>query len=158
MATTFFQDLRYALRMLGKSPGFTAVAVLTLALGMGANSAIFSVINGVLLKPLPYHEPQQLVTVWGRFTGIGLPNERNWFSVPEFHDLQELSRSLSGVAAMTDASFNITAGGIPERVEGAAVSPTLFTMLGINAVAGRVFLAEEAQPGQDQVILLGHGL
>src|SRR6266702_3660864 len=158
MATAFFQDLRYALRMLGKSPGFTAVAVLTLALGMGANSAIFSVINGVLLKPLPYHEPQQLVTVWGRFTGIGLPNERNWFSVPEFHDLQELSRSLSGVAAMTDASFNITAGGIPERVEGAAVSPTLFTMLGINAVAGRVFLAEEAQPGQDQVILLGHGL
>ena len=158
MVTTFFQDLRYALRMLGKSPGFTAVAVLTLALGMGANSAIFSVINGVLLKPLPYHEPQQLVTVWGRFTGIGLPNERNWFSVPEFHDLQELSRSLSGVAAMTDASFNITAGGIPERVEGAAVSPTLFTMLGINAVAGRVFLAEEAQPGQDQVILLGHGL
>src|SRR5260370_13942852 len=152
MVTTFFQDLRYALRMLGKSPGFTVVAVLTLALGIGANTAIFSVINGVLLKPLPYPQPQQLVTVWGRFTGIGLPNDRNWFSVPEFRDLQELSRAFSEEAAMTDASFNITAGGIPERVEGAAVSPALFSILGIRPVAGRAFLSDEAQPGQDQVI------
>lgn len=156
--STLVQDLRYAFRMLAKSPGFTAVAILTLAIGVGANSAIFSVINGVLLKPLPYPAPQQLVTVWGRFTGIGLPNDRNWFSVPEFHDLQELNRSFSEAAAMTDASFNITAGGSPERVEGAAVSPSLFTLLGINAVAGRVFLPEEAQPGRDQVVLLGHGL
>lgn len=156
--TTLLQDLRYALRMLLKSPSFTIVAILTLALGIGANTAIFSVINGVLLKPLPYPQPQQLVTVWGRFTGIGLPNDRNWFSVPEFRDLQELSRVFSDEAAMTDASFNVTAGGIPERVEGAAVSPALFSILGIRPIAGRAFLAAEAQPGQDQVILLGHGL
>jgi putative ABC transport system permease protein len=151
-------DFRYSLRTLAKSPGFTIVAVLTLALGIGANSAIFSVINGVLLKPLPYPEPQQLVTVWGRFTGIGLPNDRNWFSAPEFRDLQELNRAFSDEAAMTDASFNITTGGTPERVEGAAVSPALFSILGILPVAGRAFLPEEAEPGRDQVVLLGHGL
>jgi putative ABC transport system permease protein len=152
------KDFRYALRTLAKSPGFTIVAVLTLALGIGANSAIFSVINGVLLKPLPYPEPQQLVTVWGRFTGIGLPNDRNWFSAPEFKDLQELGRAFSDEATMTDASFNITTGGTPERVEGAAVSPALFTMLGLQPIAGRIFLPEEAQPGRDQVVLLGYGL
>ncbi|HLB86508.1 MAG TPA: ABC transporter permease, partial [Terriglobales bacterium] len=141
---TFLKDIRYALRMLAKSPGFTAVAVLTLALGIGANTAIFSVINGVLLRPLPYPEPQQLGVVWGRFTGIGLPKDRNWFSAPEFRDLQELSKSLSGMAAMTDASFNVTAGGMAERVEGAAVSPSLFSMLGLRPVAGRVFLPEES--------------
>src|SRR5689334_5020774 len=121
------KDFRYALRTLAKSPGFTIVAVLTLALGIGANSAIFSVINGVLLKPLPYAEPQQLVTVWGRFTGIGLPNDRNWFSAPEFKDIQELNKSFSDAAAMTDDSFNITGGGAPERAIGADVSPSLFS-------------------------------
>src|SRR2546422_11430745 len=155
---TFLKAIRYAVRMLAKSPGFTAVAVLTLALGIGANTAIFSVINGVLLRPLPYPEPQQLVVVWGRFTGIGLPKDRNWFSAPEFRDLQELSKSLSGMAAMTDASFNVTAGGMAERVEGAAVSSNLFSILGLQPVAGRVFLSGEGQPRHDQVLLLGYGL
>jgi putative ABC transport system permease protein len=155
---TFLKDIRYAVRMLAKSPGFTAVAVLTLALGIGANTAIFSVMNGVLLRPLPYPEPQQLALVWGRFTGIGLPKDRNWFSAPEFRDVRELNNSLSDIAAMTDASFNVTAGGMAERVEGAAVSPSLFSILGLRPVAGRVFLPEESQPGQDQVLLLGYGL
>src|SRR3989442_14876529 len=146
---TFLKDIRYALRMLAKSPGFTAVAVLTLALGIGANTAIFSVINGVLLRPLPYPEPQQLGVVWGRFTGIGLPKDRNWFSAPEFRDLQELSKSLSGMAAMTDASFNVAAGGMGERVEGAAVSPRFFSLLRLRPGAGRGFFPGGGQPRPD---------
>lgn len=155
---TLWHDIRFGLRMLVKAPGFTAIAILTLALGIGANTAIFSVVNGVLLKPLPYPEPQKLVTVWGRFTGIGLPNDRNWISAPEFRDIQELNKSFSDAAAMTDDSFNITGGGAPERAIGADVSPSLFSMLGIRPVYGRVFLPEEAQPGHDQVVLLGYGL
>jgi putative ABC transport system permease protein len=154
---TFWQDVRYGARVLVKAPGFTAVAVLTLALGIGANTAIFSIVNGVLLKPLPYPEPQKLVTVWGRFTGIGLPDDRNYISAPEFRDIQDLNHSFSEVAAMTNASFNI-AGASPERIEGAAVSPDLFPMLGIQPAIGRVFTPEEARPGRDQELLLGYGL
>jgi len=154
---TFWQDVRYGARMLVKGPGFTAIAVLTLALGIGANTAIFSIVNGVLLKPLPYPEPQKLLTVWGRFTGIGLPDDRNAISAPEFRDIQEFNHSFSEVAAMTNASFNI-AGGRPERIEGEQVSPSLFPMLGIRPALGRVFTPEEAQPGRDQELLLGYGL
>jgi putative ABC transport system permease protein len=152
------QDLRYALRMIAKSPGFAGIAILTLALGIGANTAIFSMVEGVLLRPLPYPHPDQLVKVWMRFTGIGLPNDRNWVSPPEFQDLKSFNRSFSGLAAMDNASFNITVGDVPQRVEGAAVSPSLFPMLGVNPVLGRAFLPEEAQPGRDQVLLLGYGL
>ena len=155
---TIWNDIRFGLRMLAKAPGFTAIAVLTLALGIGANTAIFSVVNGVLLKPLPYPSPQQLVTVWGRFTGIGLPNDRNWFSAPEFRDLQELNKSFSDEAAMTDDSFNITGGGSPERVVGADVSSSLFSMLAVRPIHGRAFLPEESEPGHDQVVLIGYGL
>ncbi|MDE3136785.1 MAG: ABC transporter permease, partial [Acidobacteriota bacterium] len=152
------QDLRYALRMIAKSPGFAGIAILTLALGIGANTAIFSMVEGVLLRPLPYPHPEQLVKVWMRFTGIGLPNDRNWVSPPEFQDLKTLNRSFSGLAAMENANFNITVGDLPQRVEGAAVSPSLFPMLGVNPVLGRAFLPEEAQPGRDQALLLGYGL
>jgi putative ABC transport system permease protein len=158
MRGNFVQDLRYALRMLAKSPGFAGVAILTLALGIGANTAIFSMVDGVLLRPLPYPQPQQLVKVWMRFTGIGLPNDRNKVSPPEFQDLQHLNRSFAALAAMDNANFNITVAGVPQRVEGAAVSPSLFPMLGVSPVLGRGFLPEEAQTGRDQVLLLGYGL
>ena len=155
---TLLQDLKYGLRMHGRNPGFTAVAVLTLALGIGANTAIFSLVNGVLLKPLPYPQPGQLMTVWGRFTGIGLPGDRNWISAPEFRDIKELSHSFSGLAAMSGVNFNIEGGAAPEHVEGAIVSPGFFSILGIQPARGRAFTSEESQPGRDQKLVLSYGL
>jgi putative ABC transport system permease protein len=152
------QDVRYGLRMLRKNPGFTAVAVLTLALGIGANTAIFSVLDAVLLRPLPYPHPQQLVKVWTRFTGIGLPNDQNWVSPPEFRDFQQLNRSFADLAAIGSGTFNIGLKGSPERVIGAAVSPSLFRILGVQARLGRTFVDEEAQPGHEHEMLLGYGL
>jgi predicted permease len=154
----FGQDLRYALRMLRKNPGFTAVAVLTLALGIGANTAIFSVLDAVLLRPLPYPEPQQLVKLWSRFTGIGLPNDQNDVSPPEFVDFQQLSQSFTGLAAINTGTFNIGVKGSPERLVGASVSPSLFAILGARARLGRTFLPEEAQPGHDHEVILSYRL
>jgi len=156
--TTLIQDARYGLRMLARNPGFTAVAVLTLALGIGANTAIFSVVHGVLLRPLPYPDPSRLMMVWMRFTDIGLPNDRNWVSPPEFRDLTEFNRSFTGVAAIGEDVFNFGVHGTPQRIEGADVSPSLFSVLGVRARLGRTFLPEEAQPGKNNVILLSDGL
>jgi putative ABC transport system permease protein len=152
------QDLRFALRQLGKRPGFTAVVVATMALGIGANAAIFSVLDAVLLRPLPYAQPEQLIKVWSRFTGIGLPNDQNWVSAPEFRDLQQLNRSFADLAAIESGSFNLGVKGSPQRVVGAAVSPRLFAMLGAQPLIGRTFLAEEAQPGRDHEVVLSYGL
>ncbi|MGH9776105.1 MAG: ABC transporter permease [Candidatus Acidiferrales bacterium] len=152
------QDLKYALRMLIKSPGFTAVAVLTLALGIGANTAIFSVINGVLLKPLPYPQPDHLVAVFGRFTNIGLPKDQNYFSIPEFADLKELNKSFSDVALVTTDSFNLTGSGRPERATGIDATPNFFALLGLRPVLGRFFIPEEGQAGRDQVVVISSGL
>ena len=156
--TVLTQDLRFALRQIVKRPGFAAVVVLTLALGIGANTAVFSVLNAVLLRPLPYSQPQQLVKLWTRFTGIGLPNDQNAVSPPEFRDFQQLNHSFSDVAAISGAAFNIGVKGRPQRVVGTSVSPSLFTILGTQAQLGRTFLPEEAQPGRDHEIILSYGL
>jgi putative ABC transport system permease protein len=152
------QDLRFALRLLRKSPAFTAVAVLALALGIGANTAIFSVVNAVLLRPLPYDHPDHLVKLWTKFVGIGLPNNQNWVSAPEFADFVQLNQSFSHIAALSGDSFNIVTGGLPERVEGGEVSASFFPMLGVKPTLGRVFLPEEEQPGRDNVALISNGL
>ncbi len=144
--------------MLLRSPGFTTVAVLTLALGIGATSAMFSVIDAVLLRPLPYNEPDRLVMVWGKLSGIGLPRDQNAVSAPEFIDFQAMNQVFERIAAFTGSSFNLTVEGGPERVQGASVSASLFPLLRVQPVLGRSFRPEEDQPGRDNVVLLSHGV
>ena len=155
---TILQDIKFAARMLVKNGGVTLTAIFTLALGIGANTAIFSVLSAVLLRPLPYPQPEQLVKVWGRFTGIGLPKDQMWFSAPELRDLNDLSRSFSEIASATTNSFNMGVRGTPEQLAGAQATPSLFRALGVNAQIGRTFTEDEAQPGHDSVVLLSDGL
>jgi putative ABC transport system permease protein len=156
--TTLLQDLRYAIRVLLKNPGFTLVAVLTLALGIGANAAIFSVVNTVLLKPLPYPNPDSLVKVWTHFTGIGLPNDQNWFSAPELRDVQQQNRSFSDITVISQGTFSLGVSGNPQSLNGATVSPTFFNLLGVRPYLGRAFLPDEGEQGHDRVVVLGYGL
>jgi putative ABC transport system permease protein len=156
--STLFQDLRFAVRQMAKRPGFTAIVVVTMALGIGANAAIFSVLDAVLLRPLPYSQPERLMKIWTRFTGIGAPNDQNWVSAPEFRDLQQLNHSFTDLAAISSGSFNLGVKGSPQRLVGAAVSPNLFRMLGVQPLFGRAFLPEEAQPGREHVVVLSYGL
>ncbi len=158
MVCALWQDLRHGLRMLARSPGFTAVAVLTLALGIGATTAIFSVIDAVLLRPLPYSEPDRLMMVWGKLAGIGLPRDQLAVSVPEFMDFQAMNQVFEGMAAFTGSSFNLALEGSPERIQGASVSASLFPLLRVQPVWGRTFRPEEDQPGRDNVVLLSRGL
>jgi putative ABC transport system permease protein len=156
--TTLLQDFRYAVRMLVKNPAFTLITVLTLALGIGANTAIFSVVNTVLLKPLPYPHPEALIKVWTRFTGIGLPNDQNWFSAPEFRDLLQQNQSFSDASVIGPGTFNLGLSGNPQSVNGATVSPSLFGILGIAPRLGRTFTSDEAQQGRDRVLILSSNL
>jgi putative ABC transport system permease protein len=155
---TVLQDLKFAARMLWKNRGITLTAVITLALGIGANTAIFSVLDAVLFRPLPYPQPERLVKVWGRFTGIGLPKDQNWVSPPEYHDLIGLARSFSEIGTATTSAFNMGVHGTPEQLSGAVATPSLFRVLGVNAQLGRTFTDEEGQPGQNGVVLLSDGL
>jgi len=151
-----WQDLRYGARMLMKNPGFTLIAALTLALGIGANTAIFSVVNGVLLRPLPYKDPQQLVMV---FAPRRLEQEFN-ISSGGFTVLRDQKQVFEQVAAflpMLD-SASITGDGEPEFLGGVTVSANLFTLLGVEARYGRTFLPEEEKPGSDRVVVISHGL
>ena len=149
-----WQDLRYGARMLVKSPGFTTIAVLTLALGIGANTSIFSVVNGVLLRPLPYRDPQRLAMVWGTKPQYLV----NPINPAEFVDLRDQNQSFEHVAAFQPLSLNITQGGEPEVLGGTRASVNLFTLLGVEAKLGRTFLAEEDRPGTNRVVILSHGL
>jgi len=155
---TLLNDVRFAVRQMAKRPGFTLVVVLTMALGIGANAAIFSVLDAVLLRPLPYPEPQRLIKVWSRFTGIGMANDQNWVSPPEFRDYQQLNQSFSDWAAIEPGTLNLGVKGSPVRVVGAAVSPSLFGMLDARPMLGRAFLPEEAQPGREKEVILSYGL
>ncbi len=154
----FIQDFRYAIRMLLRNPGFTLVAVLTLALGIGANTAIFSVVNTVLLKPLPYPNPSSLVKIWTHFTSIGLPNDQNWFSAPEFRDVRQQNRSFSDLSVISPGTYNLGVSGNPRSLNGATVSPSFFTLLGVNLHLGRTFSPDEGEQGHDRVVVLGYGL
>ncbi|HYY56701.1 MAG TPA: ABC transporter permease, partial [Pyrinomonadaceae bacterium] len=156
MMETLLQDLRYNLRVLVKNPGFAAIAVFTLALGIGANTAIFSVVNAVLLRPLPYADPDRLVQVWEYRPRQGL-NRQN-VSSAEFAAWHDQNSVFEEVAAIDVAEYNLTGDAEPERVVGARVSSSYFPLLGIKPALGRTFLREEDQPDHSDVVVLSHGL
>ena len=155
MLSDLGQDLRYGLRVLVKNPGFTTVAIIALALGIGANSAIFSVVNTVLLRPLPYKNPDKLVMVWEEATHLGFP--KNTPSPANFIDWRDQNTVFEGVAAIVERSFNLTGVGEPERFDGRRVSANLFALLGVEPHLGRTFRPEEDQPGT-HVVILSYGL
>ncbi|MCI0432626.1 MAG: ABC transporter permease [Gemmatimonadetes bacterium] len=151
---TMRQDIRFALRRLGRSPTFALVAVLTLALGIGANTAIFSVVRSVLMRPLPYAEPERVVMVWQSWPGW----EETWLSEPEVIDIREGVEGFSAMAAYVTGAGNLTGDGEAERVSTAAVTADIFGALGVEMAAGRAFMAEEDVQGADDVVVLSHGL
>src|SRR6266404_6810742 len=139
-------DLRFAFRQLLKNPGFTAVAVLTLAVGMGANSAIFSLVNGVILKPLPYDEPGQLVHLWEDRTGKG--QDRSHIAGGVFIDWKENCTSFEGMSVIQDGvDMNLTGEERPERLNGRRVSAAFLDILRVRPVLGRGFLPDEEEAG-----------
>ncbi len=155
--TTLWQDIRYGVRMLMKNPGFTAVAVLTLALGIGANTAMFSVVNAVLLRPLPFKEPGRLVTVWERNPKQGY--EQNAVAPANFADWRTQNQSFAQIAMFERwRGLNLTGPGEPVRVIGFKVTANLFPLLGVTPVHGRRLIPEEETPGRDRVVVLSHGL
>jgi len=150
---TLLQDLRYGLRMLAKNPGLTAIALFTLALGIGANTALFSVVNGVLLNPLPYAESNRLVALYSHYANYTQAS----ISYPNFLDWVHDNRSFSALAAFRGDDFNLTGSGEPERVPVEMVSASLFPVLGVKPVLGRTFRPEEEQLGAAPVVLIGGG-
>jgi putative ABC transport system permease protein len=148
-------DLRFSIRMLLKNPGFTVVAVFALALGVGANTAIFTVVNAVLLNPLPFKEPSRLVTTYAMDPKIG--QDKVPLSVADYLDWRSQNQVFESMAAFSDNSFNYTSGETPEQVRGARVTADFFTVLGAQAELGRTFQPEEDQPGAQPVAVVSHG-
>jgi putative ABC transport system permease protein len=156
MMDNLLQDLRYALRTLRRSPGFALVAVLTLALGIGANSAIFSVVDTLLLRPLPYGEPERLVTVTHFYPS--LDNLEAGFAAATFRDVQEDSRVFENVAVQSGWGVNLTGEGEPQRLQGTLVSGEFFQTLRVPAALGRPILPDDAGDEGNRVVVLSHGL
>jgi hypothetical protein len=136
------QDLRFGVRTLRRNPGFTAVAVLTLTLGIGANAAIFSVVNAVLLRPLPWGTPDRIVTIWSRWTAF----DKTWVSDGEVNGYRREATTLAAVAAWDEGAVNLTGDGEPERVASGTVTANLFTVLGASPIRGRGFTQQEDTP------------
>jgi predicted permease len=152
---TLWHDLSYGLRTLLKQPAFTAVAILSLAIGIGANSAIFSVINALLLRPLPYQDADRLVILWNRSPGLNV--EQDWFSPGQYLDVKTQNQVFAATAVTIGASFNLTGQGGPEHVDGARVSSSFFPLFGARPLLGRGLLPEEDAPGKPAVVILSHG-
>ncbi|MFY9610611.1 MAG: ABC transporter permease [Blastocatellia bacterium] len=152
---TLRQDLSYGIRMLLKNPGFTAVAVLSLAIGIGANSAIFSVTNALLLRPLSYRDADRLAILWNRSPGLNV--EQDWFSPGQYLDVKTQNTVFEEVAISIGGSFNLTGPGGPEHIDGARVSSSFFPMLGATSALGRVLLPNEDEPGKAATTILTHG-
>jgi putative ABC transport system permease protein len=156
---TVWQDLRYGLRVLVKSPVFTLVAVMSLALGIGANTAIFSVVNGLLLRPLSYPDSDRIVQLWHTPPQESFPGMKKFSVSPaNYLDWKEQSKSFEQMAAYGEAGFSLTTGGDPAPISGAAVGAEFFGALGSNPILGRTFSKEEEQPGRSHVVVLSNGL
>ncbi len=156
----FLSDVRYAVRMWSRSPGFVFVAVATLALGIGANTTMFSIVNATLLRPLAYPDPDRLVVLWEGRASNPDPNTYNIFSLPDYRDLKARSRTLSEVAIFDSggSGYNLTSSGEPEQVSGVRVTASFFRVLGVSPFLGRNFTEDEEQPGRDRVVILSYGL
>jgi predicted permease len=155
---SLLQDLRFGVRTLRKSPAFTAIAILTLALGIGANTAVFSIVHAVLLKPLPFPDSDRLVQVWEKVSLPNYQNDQNNPSPGNFADWKTQSTAFEDMGAYRNRSFNLTGSGEPLRVEGEQVSASLFSLLKVNATLGRIFTAEDDQPAGRHVVVIGNGL
>ncbi|HVG21138.1 MAG TPA: ABC transporter permease [Blastocatellia bacterium] len=156
MMETLIRDLRYGMRMLVKNPAFTVIAVVTLALGIGANAALFSVVNGVLLKSLPFKDPDRLMFVWETNARLAVPTLAA--SKLNYRDWKEQNHAFDLMAARQPLTVNLTSGDKPEKIQGERISAEYFQVLGIDPIAGRAFTAEEDRPGGERVILLSYGL
>ena len=151
---TFLQDVKFGARALGRHRAFAIISIATLALGIGANAAIFSVVNAVLRRPLPWREPDRAVMIWSRWTAF----DKTWVSEGEVNDYRRRSRTLEEIAAWSEGQVNLTGDGEPERVSAASVTANLFSTLGVVPAAGRVFTAEEDVPNGPSLVVLGHAL
>ena len=150
----FKHDLRFGARLLARHPGFTAVAVVTLALGIGANAAIFSVVNAVLLRPLPWADPGRAVMIWSKWTAF----DKTWVATGEVVDYRRRARTLREVAAWGEGQVNLTGSGDPERVAAASVTANTFSVLGVSPAIGRAFSSTEDLPKGPNVVVLGYAL
>ena len=152
---SLLQDLRYAVRTFGSSRGLTATAILSLALAIGANTAIFSVASALLLRPLPYQDPERLAILWNRSPGLGI--EEDWFSTAQYFDIRNAASSFEQVAIAIGSNLNLTGDGEPERVGTIRVSPNLLPMIGAHPALGRTFTDADAADGAAGVAILHHG-
>jgi putative ABC transport system permease protein len=157
LLTTLLQDIRYGVRLMARTPAFAAAAILTVALGVGATTAMFSIVYGVVLKPLPYRDPDRLVNIWSAAPKKGLP--RAYVGMANVYDFKARNHVFEDIAALRAvANFNLTGQGEPERLNGSRVSANLFPVLGVTPLVGRAFTEDEDEIGHDQVAILSHGL
>lgn len=155
--SSILHDLRYGVRMMFRNPVFTLIAVVTLALGIGANTAIFSVVDAVLLRPLPYPQPERLVFLWSSWPSQGVPQGGS--ALPDYHAWRDQNKSFEGLGGFYYGDFNLSATGeAPERIQGAYITANLFEVLKVPPAIGRHFNAEEEQFGRNRVVLLSHSL
>ena len=154
--TSLLQDIQYGIRGLLKNPVFTVIAVLSLGLGMGANTAIFSLVNAVLLQPLPFHEPDRLAIVWEEASFAGFP--RNTPAPANYADWKSQNQVFEDMAALASRSYNLTGDGEPQRVNAHGVTANFFPLLGVRPALGRVFLEEDDKPGAARTVMISYGL
>ncbi len=153
--SALFQDIRFGLRMLAKNPVMTFAAIVTMAFGIGANSAIFTLVDSVLLRPLPYDDPDRLVMVWENNLKRG--RDRNVVSVANFFDWKEQSKSFEAMAAFTNYDVTYQSGSEPERIPAGLATEAFFSTLGTKPLVGRLFLGEDFEPASPNVVVVSHG-